>query len=58
MSMKYYFNLTNSTENDELNIATVVGFIFVDTNFCGLNENDTFVGFKICGQSVVLHYSY
>ena len=26
---------------------TVDGFIFVGTNFRGLNKNDTFVGFKI-----------
>ena len=34
------------------------GFIFVGTNFRGLNENDTFVGFKICGHRIFLHNSY
>ena len=28
------------------------------TNFHGLNENDTFLGFKIGGQSIFLHNSY
>ena len=37
---------------------TVDGFIFVDTNFHGLNENDQFVGFKILGHSIFLHNSY
>ena len=37
---------------------TVGGFIFVGTNFCGLNEDDTFVGFKIRGHSIFLHNSY
>ena len=37
---------------------TVDGFIFVGTNFRGLNENDTFVGFKIRGHSIFLHNSY
>ena len=31
---------------------TVDCFIFVGPNFCGLNENDTFVGLKIRGHSV------
>ena len=34
------------------------GFIFVGTNFCGLNNNDTFVGFKIRGHSNFFHNSY
>ena len=34
------------------------GFIFVVTNFHGLNENDTFVRFKIRGHSIFLHNSY
>ena len=37
---------------------TVDGFIFVGTNFRGLNENDTFVGFKIRGHSIFPHNSY
>ena len=37
---------------------TVDGFIFVGTNFRGLNENDTFVGFKIRDHSIFLHFSY
>ena len=35
---------------------TVDCFIFVSTNFCGLNKNHTFMGFKIRGHSVFLHY--
>ena len=31
---------------------TVDGFIFVGTNFRGLKKNQTFVGFKIRGQSI------
>ena len=34
------------------------GSIFVGTNFCGLNKNDTFVGFKIRGHcifSLIIH---
>ena len=38
--------------------GTVDGFILVGPNFCGLNENDTFVGFKICGYIIFLHNSY
>ena len=38
--------------------STVDGFIFVGTNFRGLNKNDTFVGFKIRGHSVFFHNSY
>ena len=34
---------------------TVDGFIFVGTNFRGLNKIDTFVGFKIGGHSIFLH---
>ena len=34
------------------------GFIFVSTNFRGLNKNDTFVGFKIRGYSIFFHNSY
>ena len=37
---------------------TVDGFIFVGTNFRGLNKNDTFVGFKIRGHSIFVHNSY
>ena len=37
---------------------TVDGFIFVGTNFRGLNENDTLAGFKIRGHSIFLHNSY
>ena len=36
-------------------LHTVDGFIFVGTNFRGMNKNDTFVGFKIRGQSVFFH---
>ena len=38
--------------------ATVDGFIFMDTNFRGLNKNDTFVGFKIRGNCIFFHNSY
>ena len=41
-----------------LTLNTVDGFIFVGTNCRGLNENDTFLGFKICGHSIFLHISY
>ena len=37
---------------------TVDGFIFVGTNFHGLNKNDTFVGFEIRGHSIFVHNSY
>ena len=37
---------------------TVDGFIFVGTNFRGLNKNDTFVGLKIRGHSILFHNSY
>ena len=37
---------------------TVDGFILMGTNFCELNENDTFVGFKIRGHGIFLHNSY
>ena len=36
----------------------VDGFIFVSTNFRGLNKNDTFVRFKIRGRSIFFHNSY
>ena len=39
-------------------VSTVDGFIFVGTNFRGLKENDTFVGFKIHGHNIFLHNSY
>ena len=39
-------------------LYTVDGFIFVGTNFRGLNKNDTFVGFEIRGFSIFLHNSY
>ena len=32
--------------------------IFMGTNFCGLNKNDTFVGFNNCGHSISFHNSY
>ena len=38
--------------------TTMDGFIFVGTNFCGLNENDTLLGFKIRGYSIFLHNLY
>ena len=38
--------------------TTVDGFIFVGTNFRGLNKNYTFVGFKIRGHGIFLHSSY
>ena len=34
------------------------GFIFVGTNFRGLNKNDTFVGFRIRGNSIFFHKLY
>ena len=39
-------------------LLTVDGFIFVGTGFCGLNKNDTFVGFKIRGHSIFFDNSY
>ena len=33
-------------------VITVDGFIFVGTNFRGLNKNDTFMGFKSRGHSI------
>ena len=36
--------------------STVDAFIFMGTNFRGLNENDTFVGFKIRGHSIFPSY--
>ena len=40
---------------DTGNVNTVDGFIFVGTNFRGLNKNDIFVGFKIRGHSIFFH---
>ena len=37
---------------------TVDGFIFVGTNFRGLNKKDTFVGFKIHGHCIYFHNAY
>ena len=37
---------------------SVNGFIFVGTNFHGLNKNHTLVGFKIRCHRVLLHNSY
>ena len=39
-------------------VNTVDGFIFVGINFRGWSKNHTFVGFKIRGHSILLHYSY
>ena len=36
-------------------LNTVDDFIFVGTNFRGLNKNDTFAGFKIRGRSIFFH---
>ena len=36
----------------------VDGFIFVGTNFRGLNKTYTFVGFKIRGHSIFFYNSY
>ena len=33
-------------------------FIFVGTNFHGLKKNQTFVGFRICVHSMILHNSF
>ena len=41
-----------------VNMVTVDGFIFMGTNFLGLNKNDTFAGFKIGGYSIFFHNSY
>ena len=41
-----------------LELITVDGFIFVCTNCRGFNKNDKFVGFKIRGLSIFLHYLY
>ena len=37
---------------------TVDGFMFVGTNFRGVNKNNTFVGFKNCGHSILFNNSY
>ena len=39
-------NQTAGGQKITLQLYTVDGFIFVGTNFCGLNKNDTFVGSK------------
>ena len=41
-----------------IELQTVDGFIFVGTNFRGLNKNNTFVRFKICGHSILFNNSY
>ena len=38
--------------------TTVDAFIFVGTNFRGLNKYHTFEGFKIRGHGVLLYNSY
>ena len=52
LPVSFYSPTSGSTCN------TVNGFIFVGSNFCGLNKIDTFVGFKICGHSIFLHNSF
>ena len=44
--------------NMMLLLCTVDGFIFVGTNFRGFKKNQTFVGFKIHGHSIIFHNSY
>ena len=39
-------------------ITVVDGIIIVGANFRALNKNDSFVGFKIHGQSIFFHNSY
>ena len=51
-------NLLLDTTNISNIKHTVDGFIFVGTNFRGLNKNDTFVGFKIRGHSIFFRNSY
>ena len=46
------------TQNYSMKKHTLDGFIFMGTNFRGLNKNDTFMGFKIRGHSVFFHNSY
>ena len=45
-----------SKVRDEI-LSTEDGFIFVGTNFHGLNKNDIFVGFKIRGHRAFFHNS-
>ena len=44
--------LVSATTN---NTCTVDGFIFVGTNFRGMNKTDTFLGIKIRGHSIFFH---
>ena len=48
----------NSSNWKRIQSTTVDGFIFMGTNFRGLYENDTFVGFRIRGYSIFLHNSF
>ena len=58
MICKKSYQLHSTWSVFRLESVTVDGFIFVGTNFRGLNKNDTFVGFKIRGHSVFFHNSY
>ena len=51
------FDITKS-QIDFKEVDTVDGFIFVGTNFRGLNRNDIFVRIKIRGYYIFLHKSY
>ena len=49
---------TNPNHIMDTSLYTVHGLIFMDTNFRGMKKNETFVGFKIHGNCIFLHYSY
>ena len=57
MQLLHYILKCNDCESS-FKYNTVDGFIFMGTSFRGLNENDTFIGFKIRGRSIFLHNSY
>ena len=51
-----YFERYVNSKSDCLEF--LLFFIFLGTNFRGLNKNDTFVGFKIHSKSIFLYNSY
>ena len=52
-----YLWLCGSDSSQKVKVDIVDGFIFVGTNFRGLNKNDTFFGFKIRGNSTLYFIS-
>ena len=45
-------------QTDRQKTYLYIRFILVGTNYRGFNKKDTFVGFKIHGQSIFFHNSY